>query len=440
MKVEELVEVGTELERVDSMDVLFCQEKVFEKVKNEVVVFTNAHFREYCKPFMRFSTPCGMEGNRAWDAKHNLSYYDSYMSDDMLNTLGFMQLDYGKYRRKMVKDVLVEIHGYDFHTDFVVVDYVNEGEPLIVFSRSFLVTSKSQVDFRLGEMRIDITMLKEDKDVDTLLENLVEDMVEVGNTRGVLDIPVDKELPLLLCRPFLSTCGALIDMGRETMTIDDGVIKHTYYPKTRAKAYLESFKIDEDEDWLGCFEVGRDEDGNPKYNPVAPSLLDIKDEMERALAMEAYFNPFKNIIVFKKLIDFLVILGLYELSDLKHRLYNIYFNRLEINDKGFDHIEYWNRIRELTTGNKRATTIKNPLIIKENSEISGGHYVTKIAKALGYYVNEDLDKCLDPIESEEWNHKMFVKELDRANLRLRRLVLMQQPPRVGNKQRNESSG
>ncbi|GKB08226.1 hypothetical protein Tco_0836510, partial [Tanacetum coccineum] len=56
-----------------------------------------------------------------------------------------------------------------------------------------------------------------------------------------------------------------------------------------------------------------------------------------------------------------------------------------------------------------------------NSEISGGHYVTKIAKALGYYVNEDLDKCLDPIESEEWNHKMFVKELDRANLRLRRL-------------------
>ncbi|GJQ92818.1 putative ribonuclease H-like domain-containing protein [Tanacetum coccineum] len=52
----------------------------------------------------------------------------------------------------------------------------------------------------------------------------------------VLDIPVDKELPLLLGRLFLSTCGAVIDMGRGTMSIDDGVIRHTYFPKPKAKA------------------------------------------------------------------------------------------------------------------------------------------------------------------------------------------------------------
>ncbi|GKB17515.1 putative ribonuclease H-like domain-containing protein [Tanacetum coccineum] len=94
----------------------------------------------------------------------------------------------------------------------------------------------------------------------------------------VLDILVDKELPLLLGRLFLRTC--------ET-------------------TYLDNFQLDEEDDWLSCFEVGRDEDGNPKYGPVAPSFLDIEDDMERSLAMEAYFNPFKNIIVFKKLIDFL---------------------------------------------------------------------------------------------------------------------------------------
>ncbi|GKB15025.1 hypothetical protein Tco_0848948 [Tanacetum coccineum] len=54
----------------------------------------------------------------------------------------------------------------------------------------------------------------------------------------------------------------------------------------------------------------RDKDGNLKYGPIAPSFLDtsfldIEDDMERALDMEAYFNPFKDIIVFKKLIDFL---------------------------------------------------------------------------------------------------------------------------------------
>ncbi|GKA73749.1 DNA-directed DNA polymerase [Tanacetum coccineum] len=121
----------------------------------------------------------------------------------------------------------------------------------------------------------------------------------------VLDILVDKELSLLLGRPFLRTCGEIIDMGRGTMTIDDGVIRHTYFPKPRAKSYLENFEVDENEDWLGCFKVGRDEDGNPKYGPVAPSFLDIEDEMERALAMQEYFNPFKHIIVFKNLIDFL---------------------------------------------------------------------------------------------------------------------------------------
>ncbi|GKB90867.1 hypothetical protein Tco_0963139 [Tanacetum coccineum] len=91
----------------------------------------------------------------------------------------------------------------------------------------------------------------------------------------VLDIPVDRELPLLLGRVSKDVC------------------------------LLGEFDMDGDEDSLGCFEVGRDEDGNPKYGLVAPSFLGIEDEMEIALAMESYFNPFKNIIVVKKLIDFL---------------------------------------------------------------------------------------------------------------------------------------
>nr|GFC98861.1 hypothetical protein [Tanacetum cinerariifolium] len=169
MKVEELVEVGTKMKRIDAMDV---NENVSKKVKHEVVVFTKAPYREYCEPYMRFSTPS--EGNQTCDAELNMAYYDNYMPEDMLNTLGYVRLDYGDYGRKMVKEIRVRIHGYDVETDFVVVDYVNEGEPSIVFGRSFLVTTKSQIDFRLGEMRIDVTMLKEDKDVDTLLENLME--------------------------------------------------------------------------------------------------------------------------------------------------------------------------------------------------------------------------------------------------------------------------
>ncbi|GKA79885.1 ribonuclease H-like domain-containing protein [Tanacetum coccineum] len=121
----------------------------------------------------------------------------------------------------------------------------------------------------------------------------------------ILDIPVDPELPMLLGRPLLRTCGAIIDMGRGTLWIDDGVIRHTFFPKPRLKSYVEAFEMEGDDDWLGSFEVGIDEDGNVKYGPVAPSFIDIEDDMERALAMEAYFNPFKNVLVFKKLVDFL---------------------------------------------------------------------------------------------------------------------------------------
>ncbi|GKD95968.1 retrovirus-related pol polyprotein from transposon TNT 1-94 [Tanacetum coccineum] len=54
-----------------------------------------------------------------------------------------------------------------------------------------------------------------------------------------------------------------------------------------------------------AFEVGRDEKRNLKYGPTLPPFFDIEYEMEGASAMEAYFNPFKNIIVYKKLVEFL---------------------------------------------------------------------------------------------------------------------------------------
>ncbi|GKE12776.1 hypothetical protein Tco_1416327, partial [Tanacetum coccineum] len=54
-KVEELIEVGTELEKADAINTMVSKKKVMVKMKREVVVFTKAHSREYCEPFMRFS-------------------------------------------------------------------------------------------------------------------------------------------------------------------------------------------------------------------------------------------------------------------------------------------------------------------------------------------------------------------------------------------------
>ncbi|GJS02867.1 hypothetical protein Tco_0319375 [Tanacetum coccineum] len=50
--------------------------------------------------------------------------------------------------------------------------------------------------------------------------------------------------------------------------------------------------------------------------------------------------------------------------------------------------------------------------IKETSEIYGGHFVTKIARRLGFYNPRELAKCSEPIKSESWEDRMFGKALD----------------------------
>ncbi|GJW04381.1 hypothetical protein Tco_1563237 [Tanacetum coccineum] len=148
--------------------------------------------------------------------------------------------------------------------------------------------------------------------------------------------------------------------------------------------------------------------------------------------------------------QFAILLGLYEESELEHRLFVIHFSKLEIDDKLFDHDAYWQKIRELTRTNPRTSLIKEPLMrivhrlivgslvhrlgsrercqkrdlwmmgaleeslginlawviaehlnkhapgLKENSLIFGGHFVTKIAKSLG--------KTIDCWDQHRYHH------------------------------------
>ncbi|GJU09142.1 hypothetical protein Tco_1125572 [Tanacetum coccineum] len=403
-------------EELKLFDALEHKSVIVKEGSHRVVVFKKEPSRAYSKPFTRFSLPCDVDGQGAWDAELDMADSFNYITEKRFDMLGFVRVDYGNYGRKMVKEVRVEIHGFSFLVNFVVIGYANEGEPSVIFGRDLLVTSKNRVDFRIGSSNGELVKigkasrnkshnvnkltpppqlrikeippissiappppiyhpftkkqkekvkealdrkykeLEESKPILEVLENYMTyhkklDEVMMGRARlssdeygeeenirivehglpkkmcdpsnfmlpvrvnGTVEmsalvdtganIPVDKELTLLLGRPFLRTCGAIIDKGRSTLCIDDGVTHHTYFPKARAKAYMDNFELDEEDDWMSCFEVGHDEDGNPKYGPVAPSFLDIKDDIERALAMEAYFNPFKNIIVFKKLVGFL---------------------------------------------------------------------------------------------------------------------------------------
>ena len=67
-----------------------------------------------------------------------MEYGDNYISEEMLDKLGFVRLDYEDYGRKKVKDVRVNIHGHIFKCDFMVLEYLNADEPEVVLVETFL--------------------------------------------------------------------------------------------------------------------------------------------------------------------------------------------------------------------------------------------------------------------------------------------------------------
>ncbi|GJS89021.1 hypothetical protein Tco_0771657 [Tanacetum coccineum] len=299
-------------------DALEHKSVVIELGNQKFAIFTKAPLRAFGEPFMRYSVLCKVDGQGARDTKLDLVDLGNYVTEKVLDSIGFVHVSISDYSRKMVNDVNVEIHRVKFKADFVVLDYANKGEPSIMFGREFLATTKSQVDFGLGEIKMNLTMFEEFNSVVDLLEDIrssSKEVVKMGKAnrnkgekmKEVLDIRYKEleeskhilevlenyingvvgmvalvdtraSLPLLLGRPFLRTCGAIIDMGRGTLCIDDEVIRHTYFPKPRSKSYVETFEMEGEDDWLADF---------------------------NAEVMEAYFNPFKNMIVFKKLVDFL---------------------------------------------------------------------------------------------------------------------------------------
>ncbi|GJX32394.1 hypothetical protein Tco_0242249 [Tanacetum coccineum] len=153
-----------ELEMFEALE----HKSVVVKSKNHrVVVFTKAPPRAFSKPFMRFYTPYGVDGQGDWDTELDMADSHNYMMEEMFDKLGFIRVDYGDYGRKMVKEVHVEIYG------------------------DFLVTTKSKVDFGVGEMRIDLTMLEEERDIEALIAVITEYLVNISKRRAFWSLNED---------------------------------------------------------------------------------------------------------------------------------------------------------------------------------------------------------------------------------------------------------
>ncbi|GJR21481.1 hypothetical protein Tco_0970008 [Tanacetum coccineum] len=77
---------------------------------------------------------------------------------------------------------------------------------------------------------------------------------------------------------------------------------------------------------------------------------------------------------------------------------------------------------------------------KENNVICVGHYVTKIACFLGYFMDEEIKKCSEPIDCEYWISKMLTNELDVENTCLKKETEMPNQAEKGSSEPRQEHG
>ncbi|GKF09682.1 hypothetical protein Tco_0043906 [Tanacetum coccineum] len=95
----------------------------------------------------------------------------------------------------------------------------------------------------------------------------------------LLDVPVDRDVPIIVRRSFMYIYGASMNTIKEKMTTFDSFV-HQQFRVAKVRNVHKESDSDDDEEYL----VKRDKFGNPFYRPRRPRYLDSKDAMDRALA------------------------------------------------------------------------------------------------------------------------------------------------------------
>ncbi|GJS82071.1 hypothetical protein Tco_0748612 [Tanacetum coccineum] len=90
----------------------------------------------------------------------------------------------------------------------------------------------------------------------------------------LLDVLVDRDVPIILGRSFMYICGAIMNTLKGNMTTFDGFV-HQRFRVAKVRNVHEESDSDDDEEYL----VKRDEFGNPFYGPHRPQYLEMGNGM-----------------------------------------------------------------------------------------------------------------------------------------------------------------
>ncbi|GKA73418.1 hypothetical protein Tco_0779720 [Tanacetum coccineum] len=131
-------------------------------------------------------------------------------------------------------------------------------------------------------------------------------LYQVGVTRIIakfliLDIPIDRDAPIMVGRGFLRMMGSLLNTSKRIFSTFDGVCHQTF----RAARFDVLRTAESDSDDEEEYVIKRNKFGAPIYGPRPAPYLNCANPEDRSSAIQAVTNPFRKISVWKKAVSFL---------------------------------------------------------------------------------------------------------------------------------------
>nr|GEX76792.1 hypothetical protein [Tanacetum cinerariifolium] len=117
----------------------------------------------------------------------------------------------------------------------------------------------------------------------------------------ILDMPIDRDTPILVGRGFLHTCGGILDTIDNITSTFDGICHQIF---RAAKTSLDTTKSDSSDDEEE-YAIQRNKFRGPIYEPKPARYLNCNDPLDQSLGLQEVLNPFRKICVWKKVVSFL---------------------------------------------------------------------------------------------------------------------------------------
>ncbi|GJZ40354.1 ribonuclease H-like domain-containing protein [Tanacetum coccineum] len=119
----------------------------------------------------------------------------------------------------------------------------------------------------------------------------------------ILEIPVDRDAPIVVGRGFLDTTGGNIDIPNRTFTTFDRLTRQTFRAARSEKIRIAESDSDDEEDYV----IKRNETGTPIHNsrPIGYQNNTNPAENMTLSTLESVINPFRKISIWKKAVSFL---------------------------------------------------------------------------------------------------------------------------------------